>query len=139
MGLLSLPDRSRMPDCLPLIWGMEVGHGAFWNTVARGVKRTSLDERDPDLPIWEISIRSPAVLDVVRWLLCLHRRCGSLLRVFKEEAHHLAAGIRSLGFGVGPTRTSAGPGMAHPVQNPMLEHRVAAVIALDRAGIANPA
>lgn len=45
MGLLSLPDRSRMPDCLPLIWGMKVGHGALWDTVARRVKRTSLDER----------------------------------------------------------------------------------------------
>src|SRR5215207_6932325 len=29
--------------------------------------------------------------------------------------------------------------MARPVQNPMLEHRVSAVIARDRAGIADPA
>ncbi len=64
--------------------------------------------------------------------LCLLGRRGDRLRVFKEEAHHLAAGIRPLRFGVGPIRTSAGPGVTCPVKNPMLKHRVSAVIARDR-------
>src|SRR5918993_1969827 len=70
---------------------------------------------------------------------CLLGRCGLELRVFKKEAHHLAAGIRPLRFGVGPIRTSTGPGVTCPMKNPMLEHRVSAVIARDRAGIADPA
>jgi hypothetical protein len=45
----------------------------------------------------------------------------------------------ALRFGVGPIRTSAGPGVTCPMKNPMLEHRVSAFIALDRAGIADPA
>ena len=49
------------------------------------------------------------------------------------------AGIRPLRFSVRASRTSAGPGMARAVENPMLEHRVSAVIAHDRAGIACPA
>ena len=55
----------------------------------------------------------------------------------KRIISRLASG--PLWFSVGPARTSAGPGVARPVKNPMLEHRVSAVIALDRAGIADPA
>jgi hypothetical protein len=60
-------------------------------------------------------------------------------RMLKEEADHFPAGIRSACIGVRALRTAAGPGMVGALQDPLLQNRSPAVIALDRANEAHAA
>ena len=59
--------------------------------------------------------------------------------MLEEEPHHLSAGIRTTWLGVRSGRAPARPGMADLVKDPVLQHRVAALIRLNGASVPYPA
>ena len=59
--------------------------------------------------------------------------------MLEEETHHLSAGVRTTWLGIRSGRAPARPGMADPMKDPVLQHRVAALIRLNGAGVSYPA
>ena len=58
------------------------------------------------------------------------------MRVFQEEAEHLARRIRPLRVGVGAGGAAPGPGMAGALDHPVLEHRPTGRVGVGRAPVA---
>ena len=59
--------------------------------------------------------------------------------MLEEEPHHLSARIRTTWLSVRSGRAPARPGMADLVKDPVLQHRVAALIRLNGASVPYPA
>ena len=55
--------------------------------------------------------------------------------MLEEEAHHLATGVGPAWLGVRSGGATAGPRVAGPVQDPLLQNRSPALIHLNRAGV----
>src|SRR5215217_1851729 len=54
---------------------------------------------------------------------------------FKEEPHHLAAGIGTFGIRVRSRRTPARPSMTGSVKHPVLQHDTTAFVSVDTARV----
>jgi len=59
--------------------------------------------------------------------------------MLEEETHHLSAGVRTTWLGVRSGRAPARPSMADLMKDPVLQHRVAALIRLNGASVPYPA
>jgi hypothetical protein len=59
--------------------------------------------------------------------------------VLKEEAHHLATGVRPARVSVRSSRAPAGPCVASSVKDPLLKNRSPAFISLNGASVTDPA